>query len=79
VSERNFYAGTIVFDDELQNLDPAEINRWLDTAGGRAQKLVVGPGEMQSFMMVFFGVPQNLTGYGYKLQLVKGPVVPGAR
>lgn len=79
VSERVFYAGTIIFDDELLNLDPAEINRWLDTAGGRSQKPVVAPGEMQSFMVVFFGVPQNLTGYGYKLQIIKGPVASGAR
>lgn len=74
VTERDFYAGTVVFDDELQNLDPEEINRWLDTPGGRAQKKVLGPGEDQSFMVVFFGAPQNLAGYGYKMQIIKGPV-----
>ncbi|MHB8068143.1 MAG: DUF3426 domain-containing protein [Desulfobaccales bacterium] len=74
VNERDFYAGTVVFDDELQNLDPEEINRWLDTPGGRAQKKLLGPGEDQSFMVVFFGAPQNLAGYGYKMQIIKGPV-----
>ena len=72
--ERDFYAGTVIFDDELQSLDPEEINRWLETPGGRAQKQVVEPGETQSFMVVFFGVPQNLAGYGYKMQIVKGAV-----
>lgn len=76
VKEREFYAGTVVFDDELQNLEPEEINRWLGTPGGRAQKQVLGPGEEQSFMVVFFGAPQNLSGYGYKMQIVKGPVAP---
>lgn len=76
VKEREFYAGTVVFDDELQSLDPQEINRWLDTPGGRAQKQMLGPGESQSFMVVFFGAPKNLSGYGYKMQVVKGPVVP---
>jgi len=74
VKEREFYAGTVVFDDELQNLGPEEINRWLDTPGGRAQKKVVEPGEDQSFMVVFFGAPANLSGYGYKMQIIKGPV-----
>lgn len=74
VKEREFYAGTVVFDDELQNLDPGEINRWLDTPGGRAQKQVLEPGESQSFMVVFFGAPQSLSGYGYKMQVVKGAV-----
>jgi predicted Zn finger-like uncharacterized protein len=76
VKEREFYAGTVVFDDELQNLDPEEINRWLETPGGRAQKQVLGPGEEQSFMVVFFGAPQNLSGYGYKMQIIKGPEAP---
>ncbi|MFZ5452043.1 MAG: DUF3426 domain-containing protein [Thermodesulfobacteriota bacterium] len=77
VKEREFYAGTVVFDDELQSLDPQEINRWLDTPGGRAQKQILQPGESQSFMVVFFGAPKNLSGYGYKMQVVKGPVVSG--
>ena len=77
VKEREFYAGTVVFDDELQSLDPQEINRWLDTPGGRAQKQILKPGESQSFMVVFFGAPKNLSGYGYKMQVVKGPVVSG--
>ena len=75
VKEREFYAGTVVFDDELQSLDPKEINRWLDTPGGRAQKQILKPGESQSFMVVFFGAPKSLSGYGYKMQVVKGPVV----
>jgi len=74
VKEREFYAGSVVFDDELQNLEPEEINRWLDTPGGRAQKQMIEPGESQSFMVVFFGAPQNLSGYGYKMQVVQGPV-----
>jgi hypothetical protein len=74
VKEREFYAGTVIFDDELQNLDPEEINRWLDTPGGRAQKQTIEPGESQAFMVVFFGAPQNLSGYGYKMQVVKGAV-----
>ncbi len=74
VNERDFYAGTVVFDDELQNLDPEEINRWLDTPGGRAQKKILAPGEDQSFMVVFFGAPKNLAGYGYKMQIIKGPI-----
>jgi hypothetical protein len=74
VKEREFYGGTVVFDDELQSLDPEEINRWLDTPGGRAQKQVLKPGEEQSFMVVFFGAPPNLSGYGYKIQVIKGPV-----
>ncbi|MBI4796060.1 MAG: DUF3426 domain-containing protein [Deltaproteobacteria bacterium] len=74
VKEREFYAGTVVFDDELQTLDPEEINRWLDTPGGRAQKQILDPGESQSFMVVFFGAPQKLSGYGYKMQVVKGAV-----
>jgi hypothetical protein len=74
VKERDFYAGTVIFDDELQNLDPAEINRWLDTPGGRAQKQILEPGESQSFMVVFFGAPKNLSGYGYKMQVVQGPL-----
>jgi hypothetical protein len=74
VKEREFYAGTVIFDDELQSLEPEEINRWLDTPGGRAQKQILEPGESQSFMVVFFGAPQNLSGYGYKMQVVKGPV-----
>lgn len=74
VKEREFYAGTVIFDDELQNLEPEEINRWLDTPGGRAQKQIIEPGESQSFMVVFFGAPQNLSGYGYKMQVVKGAV-----
>jgi hypothetical protein len=73
VKEREFYGGTVVFDDELQSLDPEEINRWLETPGGRAQKQVLKPGEEQSFM-VFFGAPANLSGYGYKIQVIKGPV-----
>ena len=77
VKERQFFAGTVIFDDELQSLDPEEINRWLDTPGGRAQKQIIEPGESQSFMVVFFGAPKNLSGYGYKMQVVKGPVVPG--
>jgi predicted Zn finger-like uncharacterized protein len=76
VKEREFYAGTVIFDDELQSLDPEEIIRWLDTPGGRAQKQILDPGESQSFMVVFFHAPQNLSGYGYKLQVVKGPVAP---
>jgi predicted Zn finger-like uncharacterized protein len=76
VKEREFYAGTVVFDDELQSLEPEEINRWLETPGGRAQKQVLGPGESQSFMAVFFGAPKNLSGYGYKMQIIKGPVAP---
>ncbi|RJR41161.1 MAG: DUF3426 domain-containing protein [Deltaproteobacteria bacterium] len=76
VKEREFYAGTVVFDDELQSLDPQEIDRWLDTPGGRAQKQILEPGESQSFMVVFFGAPKNLSGYGYNMQVVKGPVVP---
>ncbi len=76
VKEREFYAGTVVFDDELQSLEPEEINRWLDTPGGRAQKQVLGPGEAQSFMVVFFGAPQNLSGYGYKMQIIKGSEAP---
>jgi hypothetical protein len=74
LKEREFYAGTVVFDDELQNLEPEEISRWLDTPGGRAQKQILEPGESQSFMVVFFGTPQNLSGYGYKMQVVKGAV-----
>jgi predicted Zn finger-like uncharacterized protein len=74
VKAREFYAGTVVFDDELQNLNPEEINRWLDTPGGRAQKQILGAGEEQSFMVVFFGAPPNLSGYGYKIQIIKGPV-----
>jgi len=77
VKEGEFYAGTVVFDDELQSLDPQEINRWLNTPGGRAQKQILKPGESQSFMVVFFGAPKNLSGYGYKMQVVKGPVVSG--
>ena len=74
LKEREFYGGTVIFDDELQSLDPEEINRWLDTPGGRAQKQILAPGEVQAFMVVFFGAPKNLSGYGYKLQVVKGPV-----
>lgn len=74
VSEREFYAGTVIFDDELQKLNPEEINHWLDTPGGRAQKQILEPGETQTFMVAFFGVPQNLSGYGYKMQITKGPV-----
>jgi len=77
VSQREFYAGTVIFDDELQNLDPEEINRWLDTPGGRAQKQIMEPGETQSFMVVFFDAPQNLAGYGYKMQVIKGAQAPG--
>jgi hypothetical protein len=76
MKEREFYAGTVIFDDELQSLDPEEIVRWLDTPGGRAQKQILEPGESQSFMVVFFHAPKNLSGYGYKLQVVKGPVAP---
>lgn len=75
VKEREFYAGTVVFDDELQSLDPKDINRWLDTPGGRAQKQILKPGESQSFMVVFFGAPKKLSGYGYKMQVIQGPVV----
>lgn len=71
VSEREFYAGTVIFDDELQNLDPEEINRWLDTPGGRAQKQKLEPGETQTFMVVFFGAPKNLSGYGYRMQIIR--------
>jgi hypothetical protein len=74
VKERDFYAGTVIFDDELKSLDPQEINRWLDTPGGRAQKQTLEPGESQSFMVVFFGTPASLSGYGYKIQVVQGPV-----
>ncbi len=74
VKERDFYAGTVIFDDELKSLDPQEINRWLDTPGGRAQKQTLEPGESQSYMVVFFGAPANLSGYGYKIQVVQGPV-----
>ena len=77
IKEREFYAGTVVFDDELQSLDPKEINRWLDTPGGRAQKQILKPGESQSFMVVFFGAPKNLSGYGYKMQVIQAPVVSG--
>lgn len=74
LKEREFYAGTVIFDDELQSLDPQEINRWLNTPGGRAQKQILEPGESQSFMVVFFDAPKNLSGYGYKMQVVNGPV-----
>jgi len=74
VKKRDFYAGSVIFDDELKSLDPQEINRWLDTPGGRAQKQILEPGESQSFMVVFFGAPANLSGYGYKIQVVQGPV-----
>jgi predicted Zn finger-like uncharacterized protein len=77
VKERDFYAGTVIFDDELQKLDPEEINRWFDTPGGRAQKTILEPGESQSFMVVFFGTPQSLAGYGYKMQVIKGAEAPG--
>jgi len=73
VSEQDFYAGTVIFDDELQILDPEEINRWLNTPGGRAQKKILEPGETQTFMVVFFGAPQNLSGYGYRMQIIKAP------
>lgn len=76
VKEREFYAGTVIFDDELKSLEPQEINRWLDTPGGRAQKQILEPGESQSYMVVFFGAPPNLSGYGYKIQVVQGPVAP---
>ncbi len=74
VAERVFYAGTVIFDDELQNLNPEEINRWLDTPGGRAQKQILEPGETQTFMVAIFGAPPNLSGYGYKMQITKGAV-----
>jgi hypothetical protein len=76
VSQRKFYAGTVIFDDELQNLDPEEINRWLNTPGGRAQKQILEPGETQSYMVVFFGAPKSLTGYGYRIQIIKGAEAP---
>ncbi len=76
VMERLFYSGTTFTDDDLVNLSPEEINRQLDTPGGRSQGRIVAPGETQVFTGVLFGVPPNLAegGYGYTLKVVQAPV-----
>jgi hypothetical protein len=76
VSQRTFYAGSTFTDEELQNLTAEEINRWLETPGGRLQGRVLKAGGAQPFTAVLFGVPPNLAegGYGYNLQVLQAPV-----
>ena len=76
VMERFFYGGTTLRAEEVLELKPEQINKWLDTPGGReASQPVLPPGEIQPFTVVFFGVPADLSG-GYTLNVVSAPVNP---
>lgn len=77
VKERLFYCGTTFSAEELQNLDADQINTWLDTPGGReGSPAVLSPGQTSPFTVVFFDVPQEVTGYS--LAVVNAPVVSSA-
>jgi len=75
VMERRFYAGTRMTAEELKKLPPGDINRWLDTPGGRSRMLMVRPGEGQPFTVVFFETPEKLAEglYGYTVTIIEGP------
>ncbi|MDD3582056.1 MAG: DUF3426 domain-containing protein [Desulfobacca sp.] len=76
VMERFFYGGTTLRAEEVLELKPEQINKWLDTPGGReASQPVLPPGEIQPFTVVFFGVPADLSG-GYTLNVVSAPINP---
>ncbi|MBW1990931.1 MAG: zinc-ribbon domain-containing protein [Deltaproteobacteria bacterium] len=79
VRELLFYSGTTLSEEELRNLNPEEIKRWLATPGGRDGTRVLKPGESQPFTAVLFGVPDNLAEarYGFNLVVVEGPQAPG--
>lgn len=78
VGDRLFYSGTTLSDQELKDLDPDEIHRWLDAPGGRDQAFKIMPGDKQAFTAVFFGVPADLAAarYGFTLAVVQGPRAP---
>jgi hypothetical protein len=75
--EEMVYAGTSLSDGEAKTLAPDEIKGWLAKPGGRSQTQVLKPGEKQPFIVVFFGVPNNLaeTQSGFQLVVVEGPPV----
>lgn len=72
VQERQFYGGAIFSEADLKNLDPGEIDRGLGAPGGRVRTTQGGSGKSLPFQAVFFGVPENLAGYGFEVQVVKG-------
>ncbi|MBM4285605.1 MAG: DUF3426 domain-containing protein [Deltaproteobacteria bacterium] len=80
LKERLFFAGSSFTDEELQRLAPEELERWLDTPGGRSRIKVVRPGEKQAFAVIFFEMPEKLalSRYGYTVSVVEGPVASAA-
>ncbi len=69
------FAGSTFTDQELASLAPEEINRWLNSAGGRTGVGILAPHTRQPFTIVFFGVPANLAqgGYGFTLTVAEAP------
>lgn len=75
VAQRLAYAGSTFSDQDLATLPPGEIDRWLNTIGGKGGTSVLAPQARQPFTVIFFGVPADLAegGYGFTLAVVEAP------
>jgi hypothetical protein len=75
VAHRLAYAGSSFTDEELTTLAPEELERWLNTPGGKSGLTTLPPQERLPYTVVFFGVPADLAaaGYGFTLAVVEAP------